>query len=317
MIEHRPLISVCICTYRRPELLNELLNAIFNDIEFPGSSEIVVVDNDASGSARCVIGDFVNKKPTLRHFEVPVQNISIARNKAVAEARGRWIAMIDDDERPHPKWLVRLFRRAVEMEADAVFGPVQPRFPQSAPQWIIDGRFFERKRFPSGTPMAPGETRTGNVLLKAEMIKGDTEPFNPEFGLTGGEDSLLFDRLLAEGRRLFWCDEAVVEEFVPAERLSWKWMLKRTYRGGQTFARNLSIRNGPDRSQMMSKSLFLLRSLLISFTSIVMYFSTIPFGKAKCFKWLRILAAQIGKISSLFSFKYQEYRDDLRPSTHR
>ena len=55
-------ISVCVCTYKRPEYLKRLLGKIRDQksdhlFGFP----IVVVDNDAEKSAETIIRDFRNR----------------------------------------------------------------------------------------------------------------------------------------------------------------------------------------------------------------------------------------------------------------
>ena len=314
MSDARPLISVCICTYRRPFLLEGLLEVLYTQLEFPGPTEIIVVDNDAQGSAENVVRKFANREPALRSFRVPVQNISLSRNKAVEEARGKWIAMIDDDEQPDPNWLVCLFRCAINLDADAVFGPVLPKFPKSAPRWIVDGRFFERPRHETGTAVLPSDTRTGNVLIKADIISGLPGPFDPDFGLSGGEDSRLFRNLLAEGKRLFWCDDATVEEIISEDRMTGRWLIKRWFRGGQTFAQSTLNPVVSESPKKFTKLVFYFRSMLLSLAATVMLFVTIPFGKREFFKWLKVLAIQAGKICPSSFFTYQEYEDKTRPT---
>jgi succinoglycan biosynthesis protein ExoM len=292
--------------------LESLLDAIFNRLHFPGPSEIIVVDNDASRSADDVVRKFSNRSPGLKIFRVPIQNISLARNKAVAETHGKWIAMIDDDEIPGKDWLVNLHRCAVDLEADAVFGPVLPRFPTSAPAWIVEGGFFDRPRLATGSVVSPSDTRTGNVLIRASIINQLKEPFDPDLGLTGGEDSMLFLKLLNEGKRLFWCDEAPVEEWVAEDRLNGRWLIKRWFRGGQSFAQ--SVLNPVDlgHPSASTKLLFFCRSILLAAGAIVPLVVSLPFGRTAIFRWIKVLAIQAGKLCPPTLFRYQEYRDKSR-----
>jgi succinoglycan biosynthesis protein ExoM len=95
-------ISVCICTYKRPELLTRTLDAVLaqrTDDLFTYS--VVVVDNDRAESGRAVV------EAKTSHFCIPIrycveprQNIARARNKAVESASGEYLAFIDDDEFP-------------------------------------------------------------------------------------------------------------------------------------------------------------------------------------------------------------------------
>jgi len=49
------------------------------------------------------------------------------------------------------------------------------------------------------------------VDLHAVSILGDS-PFESEFGLTGGEDSVFFRRLFFAGVGMAWCEDALLYE---------------------------------------------------------------------------------------------------------
>ena len=99
-------ISVCICTYKRPELLADLLNELQHQ-ETGGlfSFSILIVDNDLRRSAEPVVTSFARKTAFDSRYHVEqIQNISLARNKAVQNAKGDFIAFPDDDEIPEKNW---------------------------------------------------------------------------------------------------------------------------------------------------------------------------------------------------------------------
>ena len=305
------IISICICTFRRPMMLEELLNSILQDLELPGSTEVIVVDNDKDESARGIVEKHSRGLLPVRYFVEPEQNISLARNRTVSEARGEWLAMIDDDELPDPGWLESLFRCARLLDADAVFGPVEPIYSNGCPRWIIDGRFIEKGHSSTGTKVLRGQTRTSNVLLRRDLIVDRDGPFDRAFGLSGGEDSLLFDGLLLEGKRFYWCDEAVVKEHIPAERATWQRLLKRSFRGGQTYGRLVLCGFGKGRPSTPAKALFLCRTVVHCCVSVVMWMATLPFGRIRWFRWLRAIAIQLGKASAFMPFVYREYAEPL------
>lgn len=61
--------------------------------------------------------------------------------------------------------------------------------------------------------------------------------FDVRFATSGGEDVLFFARAEHAGAKLIWCDEAVVVENVPTTRMRLVWVLRRSYKGGQTWVR--------------------------------------------------------------------------------
>lgn len=229
-------ISVCICTYKRPNLLKRLLNELDRQCTkglFDYS--IVVVDNDKLKSAQDVILSFQRvTKLNVKYCIEPEKNIALARNKAIENAKGELVAFIDDDEFPISTWLLELYNTYKKLAADGVLGPVKPYFDQEPPEWLVKGRFCERKEYPTGTHLHWGETRTGNVLLDRRLFDKE-DRFGVEFGKTGGEDVELFKKMINQGRVFVWCNEAIAYETVPPERWKRLFHIKKSLRiGGLT-----------------------------------------------------------------------------------
>src|SRR5271157_2736074 len=101
-------ISVCICTYKRPWMLAHLLNKLPDQItENAFTISVVVVDNDHAQSAKDTVEHCRDKiLIEIDYFNEPEQNIALARNKAIENAKGNFISFIDDDEFPDDRWLI-------------------------------------------------------------------------------------------------------------------------------------------------------------------------------------------------------------------
>ncbi len=297
-------VSLCIATYRRPEKLSALLSDIVEQRRQP--DEVVVVDNDASGSARDVVSRFGHARFPVRYEIQPLKNISLTRNKTVELASCEWLAFIDDDERAPLTWLAQLMDAAERFGADGVLGPVDPVVPDSAPAWIRRGRFYDFPRMRSGTAIPPNRLRFGNVLVRGTALRGVPGPFDPAYGLTGGEDGDLLSRLVLRGSRIVWCDEAVVQEPVDTGRLSLRWLLRRALSGGQDFARHtLTGRYGA--VSPLARVIFLGRALLQAVTAACLAVASWPLGRHVAAKWLITLSANLGKISAFTGWRYREY----------
>ncbi|HEX6911670.1 MAG TPA: glycosyltransferase, partial [Longimicrobium sp.] len=147
-------VAVCVPTHRRPESLRRLLLALdAQALPAPAPEvEVLVVDNDAAGSARAVAEACAPLlRWPLRYAVEPERGISAARNRLAALAGGaEWLAWVDDDEEPEPGWLAALLRAAAAHGADAVAGPVLPRFAAPPPPWVLRGRFFHVPRPATG-----------------------------------------------------------------------------------------------------------------------------------------------------------------------
>ncbi|HLN24994.1 MAG TPA: glycosyltransferase, partial [Patescibacteria group bacterium] len=79
-------IDVCIATYKRPALLRKLLQSLANQ-HLPKDVvlRLIVVDNDARGSARdCV--DQMSAVLPIRYMVEPTKGLSFVRNRALSAA---------------------------------------------------------------------------------------------------------------------------------------------------------------------------------------------------------------------------------------
>jgi glycosyltransferase involved in cell wall biosynthesis len=225
---------VCICTYKRPDYLKKLL-AHLAEQESNGlfTYSIVIADNDSAKSAEPIANDFsISSGISVCYCLEPRQNIALTRNKAIEHASGEFIAFIDDDEFPTKTWLLKLFTACMSYGVDGALGPVKPHFDERPPQWVIDGRFYDRPSYPTGTFIDGKKGRTGNVLMKRKIFLTDEVPFREEF-LTG-EDQDFFRRMIDKGHVFVWCHEALAYETVPPVRWEWKFMLKRALLRGST-----------------------------------------------------------------------------------
>jgi succinoglycan biosynthesis protein ExoM len=296
-------VSVCICTFKRPELLERLLDGLeAQALDSTVAFDVVIVDNDATRSSEAVAAKFAARGRFRVVYDCePERNISLTRNRAVRHATGDLIAFIDDDEVPRKEWLVRLLATMRQHDADGVLGPVLPDFPEGAPRWLNDGRMFDRKRHPTGTRIGPGDARTGNVLLKRALFP-DGEPwFDPAFGRSGGEDSDFFSRKMHDGRTFIWCDEAEAYETVPPERWTASFHIKRLWRSGTISGER--IRRGRLPLTLLARNVAVLAACTLATPTVVV----LP-------KHLRVRVVQktaycAGMVAAFLGVSLLKYRD--------
>ncbi|MFZ6690797.1 glycosyltransferase [Undibacterium sp. SXout20W] len=295
-------VSVCICTFRRPEMLRRLLTAVFSQ-ELPGAQlNVVVVDNDHLQSASVVLAEMVKAYPDrLKCLALSESNISLARNAAIRSATGEWICMVDDDECPDVDWLAHLFKTQQQYQADVIFAPVIPEYAPGVPAWVINGGYFDRRRLPTGTLIDDKNARSGNVLVRRKLLdqvmpSGKAGPFDPAFGKSGGEDSMLFRALGSVGAKMVWCDEAPVTEVVPVERATASWLLQRSFRTGQLFMRTeLAMFSG---YHVWTRGAWLaIRAIVQMIIAFVLTIVLGVFAPLKAFYWARLGFSQLGKLN--------------------
>lgn len=227
-------ICVCVCTFKRPSLLKRLITSLkCQTVNGAFTFSVLVVDNDKDRSAECTVQICaMNAGFDISYVCEPVQNIALARNRAVDNARGDFIAFIDDDEFPDSQWLLSLHSTCLRYEADGVLGPVVPHFDEKAPEWLIRGKVCERPSYATGTAVHWDYMRTGNVMMRKSLFDNPVVRFDARYGRSGGEDGDFFRRVCEAGARFVWCNEAPVYESVPPERWSASYHLKRSMRIG-------------------------------------------------------------------------------------
>lgn len=300
----RPLISVCIITFKRNKNLTILLDSLAVQTIFSQKQvEIIVVDNHDAGSAKKVVEDFSQRYSGIRIiYEIePEQSIPLARNHSVRMASGEYIAFVDDDEKVDTGWLEALYKCLEKNRADAVFGPIEPLLPSDAPDWIKKGRFHERPHHKDGTSVITG--RTSNALVRKKWIEKYSLPFDPSLRFTGGSDSDLFTRMLRQGANLCWAEYAIVYEFIGKERLTIKWLVMRAFRGGQGHAWRYAVNRN-----LIGKMVHLFYRVCLIILAIIMVPITLPFGRHKSVWWLRKLFSNLGQIAAFLPYRYEEYK---------
>lgn len=117
-----PVVTALITTFNRSAFLKKAIESVlaqtFRDFE------LIILDNSSTDDTEEVIKGFGDMR--IRHIRHEPMNISQARNLGVREARGEYIAFLDDDD----EWLpckvekqIEVFKRKGEgMGAALVYG---------------------------------------------------------------------------------------------------------------------------------------------------------------------------------------------------
>jgi succinoglycan biosynthesis protein ExoM len=302
-----PVVTICAITYRRPEGLVRLLEGIERQcLEQPQPSvEVIVVDNDANGSARSICQKRSTDFRWPLHYSVePEPGISQARNHALRLAlpRADLVAFIDDDEVPEPNWLAELLGAARRCGADVVTGPVVPYFPEPVPEWVLRGEFFERPRHSDGAEIPVA--RTGNVLVHRRVFDHLGTWFDPKLGLSGSSDTLFFMRAKRAGFRIVWADRAEVVEWVPTSRATTGWLCRRNFRGGNGYARCTLLLDRSPKARIVRAAK--------GVGQIAQGLLPLPVGAIRgrhvwMRHWLRA-AFGLGTVAGVLGYFFQEYR---------
>jgi succinoglycan biosynthesis protein ExoM len=315
-----PAVSVVICTYNRPRMLERTVASCLADATRTGLAyEIVIADNSPDGHAAPLVAGLAGQAVPVSRAPAAPPNISIARNAGLRAARAPLVAFLDDDLIVAPGWLDAMLATLRDTGADVVLGQLRPHFATGAPPvWDPRAERFTRAlTAPSGTPIVAGgrhRTRgftvsTATSLWRAATCFTDPLPFDPAFGASGGEDLDLFLRLEARGRRFAWCAESLVEETIPPERSAWRYWLLRAFSGAQAYGA-ATIKNAawPWRTAIDVMARGALQAVALATLAVL----ELPLGRAR---WQpRMLDAALGLGKVLWWRKLGLYQMEKAPA---
>ena len=212
-------LTVTVCTRNRPDDLTACLAAIDRARPgWPGTVDVLVVDNAPPDDAS---REVVRARPGVRYVREPLAGLDVARNRALAEARGQWLAFVDDDVRVDEGWLDGLAAARVEHpDAAAFVGLVLPAELETEAQVRFErrggfGRGFVQRRWdgrhgPGGRlhPLGAGEFGAGcNMAFDVAVLRavgGFDDVLDTGPPLPGGGDLDIFFRVLAAGQALVY-----------------------------------------------------------------------------------------------------------------
>jgi len=302
--QSRARIGICIATFKRRELLRQLLMGIaqltFDRVPAPDIL-VVIVDNDKGRSAADIC-DAVQLPWQAKYVVEARQGIAQARNRAIREAEDcDFFVFVDDDEVPTPLWLDELLWTQACFDGDVVCGPVLPRFAAGAPEWVKAGNFFSKQVYATGHPLE--SCSTANVLISRNVMIA-VRGFDERFALTGGEDTDFSLRVRKAGFKIICSGGGVVFESVPISRASMKWILRRAYQSGNSWVLCESTLDHRI-STRIGRAIKASGRILLGATSACL---SPVFGKAALAQALSNLFLGMGMIAALAGKSFQAYQ---------
>jgi glycosyltransferase involved in cell wall biosynthesis len=100
-----PLVTVAICCFNGEQYLEKTLNSVL--AQDYSNFEIVIVDDGSSDGTAKIIEQFASRNTCIRPFFRSNHGLPASRNFAFGQAKGEWIAIIDQDDLCYPTRLSR------------------------------------------------------------------------------------------------------------------------------------------------------------------------------------------------------------------
>lgn len=230
-------LSIVICTYNRPDLVAQVLSTLAEQDAPAQAYEALVIDNASPGDIAAAVRPFAGRIPGLRCIREEQVGLSHARNSGYREARGEYVAYVDDDCKLPPEWVSTALRVIREVHPVMFGGPAGAFYMTPRPVWFRDA--YGSVDFGSDRGPLIGRSLSGmNMVIRKDALE-DVGGFDPELGMTGmtmayGEETALQDRL----RERFGPDAIHIEpglrvdHLVRPEKMSVLWIIRRRFLGG-------------------------------------------------------------------------------------
>ena len=250
----KPTICVAALTYKRPELLRNLLgNLLQQDIDSVAREiQLLIVDNDPLGSARSVVESFRQSFPgvKIRYVVEAEPGIPAGRNRAMDEAHiagANVLCFTDDDVRPAKSWVRHLIQCSEDCEPAMVFGPA--RFEMLEQARGLWASFLARSLIAKSTYVEKYAARqarkgivhagaTNNCLINLTWVREREIRFSGNMAESGGSDTIFRETVRREGGEIRWCEQAIVYEQLPIERVSLRYQFSRARAHGITLSKS-------------------------------------------------------------------------------
>jgi glycosyltransferase involved in cell wall biosynthesis len=217
--------------------------------------EVIVVDNHSSDRTADVIREMTKKCKNVKYLYEENIGLSYARNTGWQNAKGKYIAFLDDDALASREWLIRIVDRfnRLDNNVGAVGGKVRPKWEVAPPTWLSTGleralaivNWSESAHILSERQWLAGV----NIAYKKSILK-ELKGFNVSFGRRGKnllsiEETIVRDQMEKRNVKSYYDPEIVVDHFIPKARLNKKWFWKRSFWQGVSEAKYSIMQERP------------------------------------------------------------------------
>ncbi len=201
-----PTVSVIMPLFNNEAFVDQAMSSVL--AQTLDDIELIVVDNGSTDASRDVAARRAQADARVTLLDEGRPGASAARNRALAAARGEFLAFVDADDFIEPSLLEKAVERARQAQADIVcFGhdhyyqdqdvylyPVHPHVPGPCAPGDLGGRLLF-----AGSPNA------WSKLFRRSFVEGCSERFDES--LATAEDMLFTFTLMMRASRIAAVDE--------------------------------------------------------------------------------------------------------------
>jgi glycosyltransferase involved in cell wall biosynthesis len=240
-------ISVLICTYNRSSYLSGAIDSCLQQTIDDGSYEIVVIDNNSSDSTSDLLKRYQQQHKNVRHIVEDRQGLNFARTRGAHEAKGKYIAYLDDDARADQSWLKSLLEAFADRSPTPVCvgGRVYLDWENHRPTWYpteYESLMAYVDHGDNGFYLARNNSEhylIGTNMAFERRVVLDLGGFRTEYGrkhrrTISGAETEMINRLVQKGFPVYYEPKAVVTHVVVPERRTKRFLIDRVQGDGAT-----------------------------------------------------------------------------------
>lgn len=253
-----PCITAVVCTHNRVRHLVKAVESLISQSLPKSKYEILVVDNASTDDTPSVVrerfGDVVN----LRYVHEPVLGLSQARNAGWQNARGKYVAYLDDDAVAVPGWLVSALEGFDSPKHGCVGGKIDLIWETPPPAWLV-GELLGALGFIDWSPV-PAVIQPwqwlggGNSAYPTDLLR-KIGGFSTGLGRKGNcllsnDENWVRERIEAMGLACYYHPGMKIGHCVGADRLNKQWFVRRGYWQGISDAVMIALTDGSTRARV-------------------------------------------------------------------
>ncbi len=295
-------LIVVIPTSGRPDLLRRTLDSLSHCKKPAIYRKTIVIENGPKTGAEEIVQAY-DTSLTATYLYEPMGNKSQALNRMLEREQDGLVFFTDDDARFDVEVLCAYAEAAKGIERGQFYGgPMGVDYEQEPPSWhktylppSAIGLNFGSHRKLIPMELQPFLGINWAAFAKDLILLGG---FNPDLGPgspinSTGQEADMHRRLFDNGVKQVDVLEAIVWHYVPRERCSPRWILKRAYRQGVLKGYYYGTRTQP----FMGFQLWMVRAWLKFFAKVIS--ASLSFNSQARFDALYHFALQSGKIQGV------------------
>lgn len=240
---------------------------------------------------------------TVRLLVSDAFGLSCARNMGIKNSNSKIIAFIDDDAVADRDWLKNLIRNFADSSVIGVGGRIIPVWPKDNPRWFPEELYWVVGCSYKGLPTKKAAIRNPigcNMAFRRSVFE-KVGSFSTSVGRIGnkllGHDDTEFGiratRKLV-GTKIVYDPEAVVYHRVSVNRVSLKYVLKRSYAEG--FSKAFVSHSQRNNKSALNTEKDYVRTLFLS-TPTFLFQSNLRTGASRCVTlWIATIMVFLGYI---------------------